>query len=76
MGRSLRTPRYRYTEWTDDDTPYKASELYDYEEIPLEIVNVSSRPRNISLVNGLAGILEQGWAGSLPPSDPRSSVKS
>lgn len=76
MGRSLRTPRYRYTEWTDDDTPYKASELYDYEVLPLETINVSSRPRNISLVNGLSGILEQGWASSLPPTDPRSSVKS
>ncbi len=41
MGYSLRTDRYRYTRWVDPDGSFQASELYDYEEDPLETVNRS-----------------------------------
>ncbi|SNR78029.1 Arylsulfatase A [Lutibacter agarilyticus] len=49
MGYSIRTDRYRYTEWHNDGyrsfTPYKeerilARELYDYEVDPLETKNL------------------------------------
>lgn len=41
MGRSVRTNRYRYTEWRNFKTgEVVASELYDHEKDPLETVNV------------------------------------
>jgi len=41
MGRSVRTARYRYTEWRDFKTgQLVASELYDHDADPLETVNV------------------------------------
>jgi arylsulfatase A-like enzyme len=75
MGYSMRTARYRYTEWTAEDNPFRAAELYDYQVDPLEQRNIANRPENISLVNGLAGMLREGWRASLPPSDIRPSEK-
>jgi arylsulfatase A-like enzyme len=69
MGRSMRTRRYRYTEWRGESTPYLATELYDYETDPGETTNIAGRPQHISLVNGLAGMLHDGWRSSLPPTE-------
>ena len=69
MGHSIRTRRYRYTEWTVAGTSSQTSELYDYEMDPLENFNIANHPRNLSLVNGLSGMLREGWRGSLPPPD-------
>lgn len=76
VGTSVRTSRFRYTEWSAIDSPYKSVELYDYRDDPLETANIAAVPRNQSLVNGLAGILGEGWRGSLPPTDPRSGAAS
>ena len=67
MGRSMRTARYRYTEWRADDSPYTSAELYDYKDDPLETVNLAGHRGNVSLVNGLSGMLRDGWRSSLPP---------
>ena len=72
MGYSMRTNRFRYTEWRVPGTPYKSVELYDYVDDPQETENIASRPANVSLVNGLAGMLQEGWRGAFPPTDPRS----
>ena len=69
MGHSIRTRRYRYTEWTVAGTSSQTSELYDYEMDPLENFNIANHPRNLSLINGLSGMLREGWRGSLPPPD-------
>lgn len=69
MGYSIRTRRFRYTEWRAADSPYTSSELYDYQEDPLETRNIASRPENVSLVNGLQGMLREGWRASLPPTE-------
>ena len=69
MGYSIRTRRYRYTEWRAQDFPYTSAELYDYEADPLETRNIANRPENISLVNGLQGMLREGWRSSLPPTE-------
>lgn len=76
VGRSMRTLRYRYTEWTVPGTAFKATELYDYREDRLERLNIAASRKAQSLVNGLAGILAEGWRGSLPPTDPRSGSSS
>jgi arylsulfatase A-like enzyme len=75
MGYSIRTSRYRYTEWTGEENPFRAAELYDYQADPLEQRNVANRPENISLVNGLAGMLHEGWRASLPPTELRAPEK-
>jgi arylsulfatase A-like enzyme len=67
MGFSMRTHRYRYTEWTVEGSPHRSAELYDYEADPLEQMNIANRPENVSLVNGLSGMLREGWRASLPP---------
>ena len=72
MGYSMRTNRFRYTEWRAPGTPYKSAELYDYVEDPQEMANLAVRPENASLVNGLAGMLQEGWRSAFPPTDPRS----
>ena len=76
MGYSMRTDRYRFTEWSALDSPFKALELYDYKADPYETRNIANLPRNQSLVNGLSAILQEGWRGSLPPIDPRAGVNS
>ncbi|QDV22394.1 sulfatase [Aureliella helgolandensis] len=45
MGRSVRTARYRYTEWRDFTSgDLMATELYDHETDPLETINVAALP--------------------------------
>ena len=44
MGYSIRTERFRYTEWRDFATKeVKARELYDHQDDPGETRNVISR---------------------------------
>ena len=69
MGYSMRTSRYRYTEWSGLDSPYITSELYDYRDSPHELRNIANKPENVSLVNGLSQMLREGWGGSLPPTE-------
>jgi len=59
MGYSIRTDRYRYTEWRDFNTGViKDRELYDHRVDPLETRNVSDRPDSTHLVTTLADKLE------------------
>lgn len=66
MGYSLRTKRYRYTEWIKNDFTTKkqlnpqdiiASELYDYEKDPEETRNLVHDPEKEQLVDNLRGEL-------------------
>jgi iduronate 2-sulfatase len=51
MGRSVRTARWRYTEWRDFKTGVVlATELYDHEKDPLETVNVAADPANVAAI--------------------------
>ena len=69
MGYSMRTDRYRYTEWLVKETGFRARELYDHQTDPEENSNIANDPANLSLVNGLTGMLHEGWRASLPPTD-------
>ncbi|VGO19245.1 Choline-sulfatase [Pontiella sulfatireligans] len=40
-GYAYRTDRYRYTEWIDESGTVQARELYDYEQDPLETINLA-----------------------------------
>lgn len=63
-GISIRTERYRYTEWGKNGS--RGIELYDYEVDPDETVNIAMQPENAELVAQLSGRLHAGWQAALP----------
>ena len=68
MGYSLRTKRYRYTEWQDLKQSNKVAyrELYDYETDPHETTNQAGNPDYADIVMELSHLMSQGWKGALP----------
>ena len=66
-GRSVRTARYRYTEWTPlegDASP--EFELYDLANDPKEYENLASDPEHRPTMDSLAAVLKDGWKAALP----------
>lgn len=61
MGYSMRTDRYRLTEWRVPGTEFREYELYDHEADPQENVNLANRPSHKQLLNRLVARLRQGW---------------
>lgn len=68
MGHSMRTERYRYTEWTVPDDDYRRIELYDYQTDPLETANLAGRPDYAETTAELARWMDGGWRAALPRS--------
>lgn len=67
MGYTMRTERYRYTEWRWKGTrEVIAQELYDYEIDPQESVNHARNQENAELLARLASQLANGWAAAKP----------
>jgi arylsulfatase A-like enzyme len=67
MGRSIRTDRYRYTEWRRvKDDELLAAELYDHESDSAENLNVAGEPANAAVVKRLSAMLKAGWRGARP----------
>ncbi|WP_235908331.1 exo-alpha-sialidase [Roseiconus nitratireducens] len=59
MGYSMRTKRYRYTQWQDFQTGrLQARELYDHDTDPLEMTNLAGREKHSELVAMLARKLD------------------
>lgn len=67
-GRTLRTKRYRYTEWTplDENGGETLQELYDMQEDPFEIKNLVANKDSEKIVKQLADRLKAGWKAALP----------
>jgi uncharacterized sulfatase len=61
LGRTVRTERWRYTEWPDG-----SAELYDYETDPNEYSNLAGLPRYDATRSELKALLRAGWKGALP----------
>ena len=59
-GDSVRTDRYLYTEWTNDEGDVTARMLYDHELDPKENENISEKPENRELVTQLSEMLKDG----------------
>ncbi len=72
-GRSIRTARYRYTEWGEEAK--RGTELYDYETDPAETVNVAARPENTELVEHLRAQLHAGWRDFVPDTHPHPPLQ-
>ncbi len=61
MGRTVRTERWRYTEWPDG-----TAELYDQENDPREYANLADKPEHSATRAELKTLLHAGWKGALP----------
>jgi arylsulfatase A-like enzyme len=61
MGYTIRTDRYRYTEWLQRETgEILARELYDHETDPQENVNAATQA-SAETIAGLHDVLAAGW---------------
>ena len=64
-GHSVRTERWRYTEWDDGA---KGTQLYDYQNDPEEKVNLAENPEYAQRVAELKRLLKDNWRTSYRPS--------
>ena len=58
FGRSVRTERFRYTEW---DGGNAGVELYDHQKDPEELTNLAKESTYIITVNELSALLKKGY---------------
>jgi len=67
-GRTIRTQRYRYTEWT----PLQGAEgelrreFYDLQKDPFEHDNLATDPEHRGLLEDMSSQLHAGWQAALP----------
>ena len=71
-GHSVRTERYRYTEW--GDAGERGVELYDYQTDPAEARNLAADPAHAETVAKLRALVRQNWANPYHP-DPKANGK-
>jgi arylsulfatase A-like enzyme len=64
FGYSLRTERWRYTEW---DEGAQGAELYDHENDPGELANLAAKPEHAATVAELSRQLREAVKGTFPP---------
>jgi iduronate 2-sulfatase len=63
FGYSLRTDRWRYTEW---DEGREGAELYDHEADPGELVNLAKKPEHAATVAELSKTLQEAAKKTFP----------
>jgi iduronate 2-sulfatase len=72
FGYSLRTPRWRYTEW---DEGREGRELYDHDSDPNELRNLAADPNHAATIEQLHQQLAAAVAQTLPADGQMPSVK-
>ena len=72
FGYSLRTERWRYTEW---DEGKQGSELYDHDKDPNELVNLVGNPEHAALVSNLQRKIRDAAKASFPASGVTPEIK-
>lgn len=72
LGRSVRSPRFRYSEWPDG-----SRELYDHDADPGEHTNLASRPEQAGTIAELerAFAPPAGGPGAAPAPQPRTPAR-
>ena len=65
MGYSMRTDRYRFTEWRVPGTDFHEYELYDHQRDPQENINLAKQDAYQTLLQELRKRMQQGWQASL-----------
>ena len=66
MGYSMRTDRYRFTEWLVPGTEFRTYELYDHHSDPQENLNLADRTEHRQLVEDLKAKRYAGWKNARP----------
>ncbi len=69
-GHSVRTERWRYTEWDDSS---KGAQLYDYQNDPGEKNNLADDTKHAQNVAELKALVKKNWANSYRP--PAAAAK-
>jgi iduronate 2-sulfatase len=72
FGYSLRTPRWRFTEW---DEGRKGRELYDHEADPRELTNLADRPDYAQTIVELSRQLRAGVTSTFPASGQTPQIR-
>jgi arylsulfatase A-like enzyme len=72
FGYSLRTSRYRYTEW---DEGGQGSELYDHGADPGELVNLAGKAEHADTVAELSKTLREAAKGTFPADGVTPAIK-
>jgi arylsulfatase A-like enzyme len=73
FGYSLRTPRWRYTEW---DEGREGRELYDHDADPRELTNLAEHSSYLETVERLSAQLRAAVKTTFPPSGTTPVLKS
>ena len=66
IGRSIRTKRRRYSEWTHNKAGEKKFELYDLDNDPWEQNNLAGDKEYAIIADEMKQQLKAGWKGALP----------
>ncbi len=72
FGYSLRTPRWRYTEWDEGN---QGRELYDHDKDPLEQTNLAMKPEHAKTVDELSVQIRSAAKSTFPPSGETPELK-
>ncbi|MGE3405701.1 MAG: sulfatase [Pirellulales bacterium] len=72
FGYSLRTPKWRYTEW---DEGQRGRELYNHDTDPRELTNLAEDPAHAATVDELSQQLRQAAQATFPPSGQSPELK-
>lgn len=68
MGYSMRTDRYRFTQWKNRQQPHDvvAYELYDLRNDPHAFVNIANEPGSENIVSELSKLMAESGVGEHP----------
>jgi len=72
FGYSLRTPRWRYTEWDEGN---QGRELYDHDTDPLEQTNLALKPEHAKTVEELSTQIQVAAKSTYPASGKTPEIK-
>jgi iduronate 2-sulfatase len=72
FGYTLRTPRWRYTEW---DEGKRGRELYDHDADPKELTNLANDPAHAKTIAELSEQLREAVKTTFPPSGETPEIQ-
>lgn len=71
-GHSVRTERYRYTEWAHGK---QGAELYDYQNDPKELNNLIKDPQHAKTIAELKSLVKSNWSNEYTPGKAKRKDK-